>query len=100
MANIAKLLEELVCFVGEETALSAKVKQAVEWVISKPEGEAMLRAAKELHGGACTLSPIPALLFINADLVCMREHLSFSLILMLLRLHTRWENVAKYFLSA
>jgi hypothetical protein len=43
-------LSELVHFVGEETALVSRVKQAVEWVASKPEGHAILEEARALHG--------------------------------------------------
>lgn len=43
-------LSELVHFVGKETALVSRVKQAVEWVASKPEGLAILEEARALHG--------------------------------------------------
>src|SRR4051812_43493926 len=43
-------LSELVHFAGEETALVSRVKQAVEWVASKPEGLAILKEARALHG--------------------------------------------------
>ena len=42
--------EELVDFVGEEPLLVARVKKAVEWVFSKPEGREMLESAYRLHG--------------------------------------------------
>ncbi len=48
-------LSELVLFVGEEPELTARVRQAVEWVASKPEGLAILQQAKQLHGKPITI---------------------------------------------
>ena len=42
-------LSEFVNFVGEETLLVSRVKEAVEWVASKPEGLAILEEARALH---------------------------------------------------
>lgn len=43
-------LQELVHLVGEDASLVARVKQAVEWIASKPEGLAILEEARALHG--------------------------------------------------
>ncbi|MEJ0009071.1 MAG: hypothetical protein WDN72_00075 [Alphaproteobacteria bacterium] len=43
-------LENLVRFIGEDEGLVARVREAVEWVASTPEGLAKLEEARALHG--------------------------------------------------
>lgn len=52
---MANALAELVVFIGEEGALLERVKKAVEWVASKPEGQAILEEARALHGKPLTI---------------------------------------------
>jgi len=47
---MVRKLEELVHFTGDDPALVARAREAVEWIYDKPEGWEILEKTYELHG--------------------------------------------------